>query len=591
MLFSEINLKKEIQKAIIDLGFTEPTPIQKETIPFLIEKEQDLIALAQTGTGKTAAFGLPIIEKVDVKKNLPQAIILCPTRELCLQITKDFESFSKYVKDLKITAVYGGANIQSQIRSLSSGSQIIVGTPGRVIDLIKRKKLLLKHIESVVLDEADEMLNMGFKDDLDTILAETPEEKQTLLFSATMPKEVMRISQNYMFSPKKIEVAKRNEGAKNIEHHYYLVNAKDKYKALRRICDVNTDIYGIVFCRTRRETKDIANKLMQDGYNADALHGELSQAQRDHVMNRFRKKNIQILVATDVAARGLDIDNLSHVINYNLPDDNEIYIHRSGRTGRAGNKGISIIIAHSRETRKIGFIEKMLKKEIKYQKVPSGEEICEIQLLNMVDKVVNTEVGNQIEKYLPVVEEKFSHLEKEDLIKHFISAEFNRFLSFYKNANNINLKEQKNKDRSRDSRKRNSKGHSEDGFTRFFINIGRSSNLQTHNLIGMINEFTKNRNIAIGKIDIFKNFSFFEVEENHENLVLKSFNRKDWNGEKLVVEKSKAPKEQDAKSYSDKRNRKRKSKTKLSNNKRNSSSSRVKKGSFKEKFKKSRRRG
>ena len=591
MLFSEINLKKEIQKAIIDLGFTEPTPIQKETIPFLIEKEQDLIALAQTGTGKTAAFGLPIIEKVDVTKNLPQAIILCPTRELCLQITKDFESFSKYVKDLKITAVYGGANIQSQIRSLSSGSQIIVGTPGRVIDLIKRKKLLLKHIESVVLDEADEMLNMGFKDDLDTILAETPEEKQTLLFSATMPKEVMRISQNYMFSPKKIEVAKRNEGAKNIEHHYYLVNAKDKYKALRRICDVNTDIYGIVFCRTRRETKDIANKLMQDGYNADALHGELSQAQRDHVMNRFRKKNIQILVATDVAARGLDIDNLSHVINYNLPDDNEIYIHRSGRTGRAGNKGISIIIAHSRETRKIGFIEKMLKKEIKYQKVPSGEEICEIQLLNMVDKVVNTEVGNQIEKYLPVVEEKFSHLEKEDLIKHFISAEFNRFLSFYKNANNINLKEQKNKDRSRDSRKRNSKGHSEDGFTRFFINIGRSSNLQTHNLIGMINEFTKNRNIAIGKIDIFKNFSFFEVEENHENLVLKSFNRKDWNGEKLVVEKSKAPKEQDTKSYSDKRNRKRKSKTKLSNNKRNSSSSRVKKGSFKEKFKKSRRRG
>ena len=591
MLFSEINLKKEIQKAIIDLGFTEPTPIQKETIPFLIEKEQDLIALAQTGTGKTAAFGLPIIEKVDVKKNLPQAIILCPTRELCLQITKDFESFSKYVEDLKITAVYGGANIQSQIRSLNSGSQIIVGTPGRVIDLIKRKKLLLKHIESVVLDEADEMLNMGFKDDLDTILAETPEEKQTLLFSATMPKEVMRISQNYMFSPKKIEVAKRNEGAKNVEHHYYLVNAKDKYKALRRICDVNTDIYGIVFCRTRRETKDIANKLMQDGYNADALHGELSQAQRDHVMNRFRKKNIQILVATDVAARGLDIDNLSHVINYNLPDDNEIYIHRSGRTGRAGNKGISIIIAHSRETRKIGFIEKMLKKEIKYQKVPSGEEICEIQLLNMVDKVVNTEVGNQIEKYLPVVEEKFSHLEKEDLIKHFISAEFNRFLSFYKNANNINLKEQKNKDRSRDSRKRNSKGHSEDGFTRFFINIGRSNNLQTHNLIGMINEFTKNRNIAIGKIDIFKNFSFFEVEENHENLVLKSFNRKDWNGEKLVVEKSKAPKEQDTKSYSDKRNRKRKSKTKLSNNKRNSSSSRVKKGSFKEKFKKSRRRG
>ena len=590
MLFSDIFLKKEIQKAIIDLGFLEPTPIQKEVIPFLIESEQDLIALAQTGTGKTAAFGLPIIEKINTKKNLPQSIILCPTRELCLQITKDFESFSKYIKNLKITAVYGGANIQSQIRSVASGSQIIVGTPGRVIDLIKRKKLVLKHIESVVLDEADEMLNMGFKEDLDIILAETPEEKQTLLFSATMPKEVMRISKNYMFSPKKVEVAKRNEGAKNVEHHYYLVNAKDKYKALRRICDINTNIYGIVFCRTRRETKDIANKLMQDGYNADALHGELSQAQRDHVMNRFRKKNIQILVATDVAARGLDIDNLSHVINYNLPDDNEIYIHRSGRTGRAGNKGISIIIAHSRETRKIGFIEKMLKKEIKYQKVPSGEEICEIQLLNLVDKVVNTKVGSQIEKYLPSIKEKFSHLDKEDLIKHFISTEFNRFLSFYKNSNNINLKEQKNKDKPPVSRQRNSKGHSEDGFTRFFINIGRGSNLQTHNLIGMINEFTKNRNIVIGKIDIFKNFSFFEVENAYENLILKSFYKKDWNGEKLIVEKSKAPKDQDVKSSTENKRKKRKSANRLKNNTRSYPKGKEKKGSFKEKFKKSKRR-
>ena len=591
MLFSDIFLKKEIQKAIIDLGFSEPTPIQKEVVPFLIESEQDLIALAQTGTGKTAAFGLPIIEKINTKKNLPQSIILCPTRELCLQITKDFESFSKYIKDLKITAVYGGANIQSQIRSISSGSQIIVGTPGRVIDLIKRRKLVLKNIESVVLDEADEMLNMGFKEDLDTILAETPEEKQTLLFSATMPKEVMRISKNYMFSPKKVEVAKRNEGAKNVEHHYYLVNAKDKYKALRRICDINTDIYGIVFCRTRRETKDIANKLMQDGYNADALHGELSQAQRDHVMNRFRKKNIQILVATDVAARGLDIDNLSHVINYNLPDDNEIYIHRSGRTGRAGNKGISIIIAHSRETRKIRFIEKMLKKEIKYQKVPSGEEICEIQLLNLVDKVVNTKVGNQIEKYLPSIKEKFSHLDKEDLIKHFISTEFNRFLSFYKNSNNINLKEQKNKDKSLVSKKRNSKGHSEEGFTRFFISIGRGSNLQTHNLIGMINEFTKKRDIVIGKIDIFKNFSFFEVENAYENLILKSFYKKDWNGEKIIVEKSKAPKSQDLKSPTENKRKKRKSANRLKNNKRSYSKEKEKKGSFKEKFKKSKRRG
>ena len=593
MLFSEINLNKEIQKAIIDLGFVEATPIQEEAIPYLINEEHDLIALAQTGTGKTAAFGLPIIQKIETKKNIPQSIILCPTRELCLQITKDMESYSKYIKGLSITAVYGGANIQTQIRALNSGSQIIVGTPGRVIDLIKRKKLKLKHIDIVVLDEADEMLNMGFKDDLDIILAETPEEKQTLLFSATMPKEVMRIAKNYMFNPKKIEVAKRNEGAKNVEHHYFLVNAKDKYKALRRICDINTNIYGIVFCRTRRETKDIANKLMQDGYNADALHGELSQAQRDHVMNRFRNNSIQILVATDVAARGLDIDDLTHVINYNLPDDNEIYIHRSGRTGRAGKKGISIIIAHSREKRKIGFIEKMLKKEILHKQVPSGEEICEIQLLNLVDKVVNTKIENQIDKYLPSIQEKFAHLEKEELIKHFISAEFNRFLSFYKNANNINIdyntsKDKKVSKRSRSKNKNN--GHAEDGFSRFFINIGRTQKLQTHNLIGMINEFTKNRNIVIGKIDIFKNFSFFEVENNYEDLILKSFKRKDWNGEKLSVEKSKAPKKRNDESTHHNKDFKKRKSNKLRKNKRNSSTAKTKKGSFKDKFQRSKKR-
>ena len=593
MLFSEINLKKDIQKAIIDLGFSEPTPIQKEVIPLLIKEEIDLIALAQTGTGKTAAFGLPIIEKIEIKKNIPQSIILCPTRELCLQITKDIEAYSKYLKDIKITAVYGGANIQSQIRSLNSGSQIVVGTPGRVIDLIKRKKLKLQHIDLVVLDEADEMLNMGFKEDLDIILAETPEEKQTLLFSATMPKEVMRIAENYMYNPKKIEVAKRNEGAKNVEHHYYMVNARDKYKALRRICDINTDIYGIVFCRTRRETKDIANKLMQDGYNADALHGELSQAQRDHVMNRFRKNNIQILVATDVAARGLDIDDLSHVINYNLPDDNEIYIHRSGRTGRAGKKGISIIIAHSREKRKINSIEKMLKKEIIYKLVPSGEQICEIQLLNLVDKVVNTKIESQIDKYLPSIEEKFAHLEKDDLIKHFISAEFNRFLSFYKNANNINInpKAANNKNNNKKNRERGDRnGHAEDGFSRFFINIGRNKNLQTHNLIGMINEFTKKRNIIIGKIDIFKNFAFFEIEDNYTDLILKSFKRKEWNGEKLLVEKSKAPKNKKHEQKDHLKDIKKRKSNKLRKNKRNSSISKTKKGSFKEKYKRSKKR-
>ena len=500
MTFSKLGLNKNLQKAIKDLGFVEPTPIQKDTIPYLINENKDLIALAQTGTGKTAAFGLPIIEKIEINRKIPQSIILCPTRELCLQITKDMDSYAKYIKGLKITAVYGGANIQTQIRALTSGTQIVVGTPGRVIDLIKRKKLKLNDIETVVLDEADEMLNMGFKEDLDTILAETPEEKQTLLFSATMPKEVMRITKNYMFSPKTIEVARRNEGAENVEHHYYMVNARDRYKALRRICDINTGIYGIVFCRTRRETKDVADKLMQDGYNADALHGELSQSQRDHVMQRFRRKSIQLLVATDVAARGIDINELSHVINYNLPDDNEIYVHRSGRTGRAGNKGISIIIAHSRERRKIQSIEKMLKRELILKQVPNGEEICEIQLLQLVDKVVNTEVSTQINKYLPAITEKLAHLDKEELLKHFISAEFNRFLSFYKNASNLNVTS--NSATSRDSSRNNSRNetrsksriktsnnkggnssHAEEGYTRFFINLGNQKNMQAQNLI------------------------------------------------------------------------------------------------------------
>lgn len=533
MTFSEIGLNKDVLKAITDLGFENPTPIQKEAIPFVLSEETDLIALAQTGTGKTAAFGLPVIQKIDENKTQTQSIILCPTRELCLQIAKDLETYSKYTKKLKVTAVYGGANIQTQIRKLNSGSQIVVGTPGRVIDLINRKKLKLKDVEFVVLDEADEMLNMGFKDDLDTILAETPEEKQTLLFSATMPKEVLKITKDYMFSPHRIEVSGRNEGAKNVDHHYYVVNARDRYKALRRICDVNPDIYGIVFCRTRRETKDVSDKLMQDGYNADAIHGDLSQAQRDHVMNRFRKRNLQILVATDVAARGIDINELTHVINYNLPDDNEVYVHRSGRTGRAGNKGISIIISHSREKRKLQSIEKMIQRDLILQKVPGGDEICEIQLLNLIDKIVKTDVSPQIEKHLPIIEEKLSHFNKEDLVKHFVSTEFNRFLSFYKNAPDLNISTSKRKDGG--DRKR----HADEGFTRFFINLGKTHKLEPQNLIGLVNEYTRNRNLQIGKIDIMKGFSFFEVESTAEKDVLKGFADSQWNGYQLTVEVSK----------------------------------------------------
>ena len=530
MKFSEIGLNDKILKAISDLGFENPTPIQEQSIPYVLNEESDLIALAQTGTGKTAAFGLPVIQKINENKTQTQSIILCPTRELCLQITKDLISYSKYLKKIKITAVYGGANIQTQIRSLNSGSQIVVGTPGRVIDLIKRKKLKLKDVEFVILDEADEMLNMGFKDDLNTILAETPEEKQTLLFSATMPKEVLKITKNYMYSPHQIEVAHRNEGAKNVEHHFYMVNARDRYKALRRLCDVNPNIYGIVFCRTRRETKDVSDKLMQDGYNADAIHGDLSQAQRDHVMHRFRKKNLQILVATDVAARGIDIDELTHVINYNLPDDNEVYVHRSGRTGRAGKKGISIIIAHSREKRKLKLIERMIKKELTQKQVPGGQEICEVQLMSLIDKIVDTDVSPHIEQYLNVIEEKLAHLNKEELLKHFVSTEFNRFLSFYKNAPDLNIKSKKEKNNERIA---------ENGFSRFFINLGKTHRLEPQNLIGLINEYTRNRNHIIGKIDIMKNFSFFEVEKSAEKEILEGFLNSQWNGYQLTVEISK----------------------------------------------------
>ena len=578
MTFSEIGLNSNILKAITDLGFDTPTPIQQEAVPFLLSEETDLIALAQTGTGKTAAFGMPIIQKIDDSRKQTQSIILCPTRELCLQITKDLGTYSKYIKKLKVTAVYGGANIQTQIRALNSGSQIVVGTPGRVIDLINRKKLKLKNVEFVVLDEADEMLNMGFKDDLDTILEETPEEKQTLLFSATMPKEVMKITKDYMFSPHQIEIASRNIGAENVEHHYYMVNARDKYKALRRICDVNPDIYGIVFCRTRRETKDVAEKLMQDGYNADAIHGELSQQQRDHVMGRFRKKTLQILVATDVAARGIDIKELTHIINYNLPDDNEIYIHRSGRTGRAGNKGISIIISHSREKRKLQAIEKMVKKELILKKVPDGEEICAIQLLSLIDKIVKTDVSHQIEQYLPVIEEKLSHLDKEGLLKHFVSAEFNRFLSFYKNAPDINISASKGKERGKNKRR-----HSDEGFSRFFINLGKTHRVEPQNLIGLVNEYTRNRNLVIGKIDILKNFSFFEVETAAEKDILEGFSDSQWNGYQLSVELSK-PKNDSGKRRGKATNSERRKKGFIGN-KRTSSKSSGGGKSFKSRFK------
>ena len=532
MKFSEINLNKNIQKSLKELNFEEATPVQEKAIPFLLENNQDLISLAQTGTGKTAAFGLPIINKVDIKKKRPQSIILCPTRELCLQISKDLKLFASNSKDLRITPIYGGSDIRKQMRELKMGSHIVVGTPGRVLDLLKRKNLELNKIESVVLDEADEMLNMGFKEDIDSILEGTNSKKQILLFSATMPKEVLKISKNYMNKPKKIEVDSTNEGVKDLEHNYYLVmNLKDKYQVLRRICDINPNVYGIVFCRTRRECKDISNKLVQDGYNADSLNGDLSQPQRDHVMNRFREKHIQLLVATDVAARGLDVNDLSHVINYNLPDENQTYIHRSGRTGRAGKKGTSIIISSNRDIRKIKSLEKTINKDIIKKEIPKGKEICEAQLMNLIDRIVNSEVNKDIEKFIPSILDKISHLNREDLLKQLVSLEFSRFLSFYNNVSDINTVERK---RNSDSRK------AEKGFSRFFINLGKKHNLRPQNLIGIINDYTKNKDISIGKIDIMQGFSFFEVATNYEKEILSNLKKFMWNNYKCSVELSKA---------------------------------------------------
>ena len=538
MNFSELGLSEVIQKSLIDLNFLKPTPIQLKAIPHLLKSDEDLISLAQTGTGKTAAFGLPIIHKINIKNKNTQSLILCPTRELCLQITKDLKSFSKYVKGLQVTSIYGGADIRKQIRELKLGSQIVVGTPGRVLDLLNKKKLELKDIKILVLDEADEMLNMGFKEDIDLILEDTSETKQILLFSATMPKEVLKISKNYMKKPKKIEVDSKNVGAKDIEHNYYLVsNVRDKYQALRRICDINPNIYGIVFCRTRRESKDISSKLLQDGYNADTLNGDLSQSQRDHVMGRFRNNQIQLLIATDVAARGLDVNDLSHVINYNLPDDNQTYIHRSGRTGRAGKKGISIIIGSTRDKRKISSLEKTINREIINKEIPKGKDICEIQLMSLIEKIVDSEVNSDIEKFIPSIMEKVSHLNREDLLKQIVSLEFSRFLSFYNNTKDLSPENNRNK---------NNKERAEKGYSRFFINLGKKHNLKPQNLIGIINDYTRNKDISIGKIDIMKGFSFFEVPSEHEKEILSSLRKFKWNNFNCSAELSK-PREEDRK--------------------------------------------
>jgi len=552
-LFNEMGLNPEIQLAIEEIGFERPTPIQEKVVPFLMEGKQDLVALAQTGTGKTAAFGLPILQQIDTTKKATQTLILSPTRELAMQIANDLENYARHLTKINIAVVYGGADIKKQINQLERGAQIVVGTPGRTLDLIKRKKLKVNEIQWLVLDEADEMLSMGFKDDLDAILETSPAEKQTLLFSATMPKEIVSISKKYMNNPFEISVGKKNTGAENVEHHYYLIHAKDRYIALKRIADLTPNIYGIIFCRTRAETKDVADKLMRDGYNADALHGDLSQAQRDHVMARFRNKHLQMLVATDVAARGLDVNDLTHVINYNLPDDPEIYIHRSGRTGRAGKRGISVTLIHLREKGKLRQVEKSVNKKFIQQQVPSGKEICEKQLFNLIDRMEQVDVNEtEIEAFMPVIYKKLSWLDREDLIKRFVSVEFNRFLKYYENAPDINVDESRTShDESRYSERRG--GRSERGersnrggrgkksrgdydFARFFFNMGKKNGINKRKIIDLVNEHLPNKSAEIGDIEVMKNFSFFEVDKRYEKEIMKSMKNAKFKGQRIGID-------------------------------------------------------
>lgn len=522
MTFQELELKDEILQAVKALGFETPTPVQERVIPFMLHEQKDLVALAQTGTGKTAAFGLPLLNMLEPGRRQTQALVLSPTRELCIQICKDLRNYAAGLPDIHIVPVYGGEDIRVQLRQLDRTPHIVVATPGRLIDLLQRGKVHLDAVEYLVLDEADEMLNMGFKDDIETILQEVPAEHRTLLFSATMPNEIARIARTYMQNHEEITVGERNSGTENVQHVYYLCQAKQRYLVLKRIVDMHPDIYAIIFCRTRQETKEVAEKLMHDGYNADALHGDLSQAQRDTVMQKFRIHNLQMLVATDVAARGLDVSDLTHVINYNLPDDVEVYTHRSGRTGRANKKGVSVSIIHSKEKYKIKTIERMLKRDFERQLIPSGLDVCKKQLFNMINKMQHVEVNEQIDAYLPQIMKQLEYLSKEDIIKRFVSEEFNRFLDYYKDAPDLNVEE---KPADRKSRKRQqdepgkpagkkeprAKKKKTGEKIRMKINLGERQGITPKRLLGMINDVVGDRDIMVGDIEITNKFTFFDI--------------------------------------------------------------------------------
>ena len=543
--FEELGVSPEIRKAIEEMGYENPMPVQEEVIPYLLGEGNDVVALAQTGTGKTAAFGLPLIQKINVKNRVPQALILCPTRELCLQIAGDLNDYSKYIDGLKVLPVYGGSSIESRISMLKSGVHIIVATPGRLIDLMERKVAKLDTIGNVVMDEADEMLNMGFTDSINSILEKVPEDRNTLMFSATMSPEISRISKQYLRNAKEITIGTKNEGSKNVNHIAYVVHAKDKYAALKRIADYYPQIYGIIFCRTRKETQEIADKLIQDGYNADSLHGELSQAQRDLVMQKFRQRHLQLLVATDVAARGLDVNDLTHVINYGLPDDTESYTHRSGRTGRAGKTGISIAIINLRERGKMREIERIINKKFIVGEMPTGKQICEQQLIKLIDDIEKVKVNEEeIESFLPGIYRKLEWLSKEDLIKRVVSMEFNRFLEYYSNAPEIETPTVTDRRGEREPRERKEHGSSrekterkaEKGYTRLFLNLGKTDGFYANQIIELINRNMKKQRTTIGRIDLMQNFSFFEVAEKQANDVISALNKVNLNGRKVVVE-------------------------------------------------------
>ena len=537
--FEQLGLSESLQRAIIDLGFENPTEVQEKAIPLLLEQDTDLVALAQTGTGKTAAFGFPVIQKIDADNRNTQALILSPTRELCLQITNELKNYSKYEKGINVVAVYGGASITEQARDIKRGAQIIVATPGRMQDMINRGLVNISQINYCILDEADEMLNMGFYEDIVNILSTTPDEKNTWLFSATMPAEVARIGKQFMTNPVEITVGTKNSGSATVSHEFYLVNARDRYEALKRLADANPDIFSVVFCRTKRDTQAVAEKLIEDGYSAAALHGDLSQAQRDGVMKSFRGRQIQMLVATDVAARGIDVDNITHVVNYQLPDEIETYNHRSGRTGRAGKLGTSIVIVTKSEIRKISSIERIIKQKFEEKSIPSGIEICEIQLLHLANKIKDTEVDHEIDNYLPAINSVLEGLSKEELIKKMVSVEFNRFINYYKKTRDISSQSSGFDRRERDDRDGGLRESNNGGATRYFVNIGSRDNFDWMSLKDYLKETLDLGRDDVFKVDVKEGFSFFNTDPEHTDKVMEILNNVQLEGRRINVEISK----------------------------------------------------